>query len=164
MDRTQWALVIVAGMGLLLLLAVVVSRTVRRILATTWVVAKATTNAFGARLRGRKNPGPVVMRKAFEDLGPTYIKLGQLVASSQGLFPERYCLEFRKCLDRVRPFGFDDVQLILKSELGKDPSEVFDSIDPKPLASASIAQVHAAKLKGGQEVVIKVQRPKIADV
>jgi predicted unusual protein kinase regulating ubiquinone biosynthesis (AarF/ABC1/UbiB family) len=164
MDRAQWALAIAAGTGLLLLLAVLVSRTVRRILATAWVAFKATANALGARLRGRKDPGPAVVRRAFEDLGPTYIKLGQLVASSQGLFPERYCLEFRKCLDRVRPFGFDDVEAILRSELGKEPSAVFESIDPKPLASASIAQVHAARLKDGQEVVVKVQRPKIGEV
>ncbi|MGH7295761.1 MAG: ABC1 kinase family protein, partial [Polyangiaceae bacterium] len=72
-----------------------------------------------------------------------------------------YCTEFRSCLDRVRPFDFADVQRTLRAELGRDPDEVFSWIDPKPLASASIAQVHAATLRDGQDVVIKVQRPKI---
>ena len=86
------------------------------------------------------------------------------MASSQGLFPERYCLEFRKCLDRVRPFAFEEVEAILRADLGRSPSEIFASIEPRPLASASIAQVHAAKLRSGQDVVIKVQRPKIGEV
>jgi predicted unusual protein kinase regulating ubiquinone biosynthesis (AarF/ABC1/UbiB family) len=105
-----------------------------------------------------------VIRRAFEELGPTYIKLGQLVASSQGLFPERYCLEFRKCLDRVPPFDFSDVERTLKEDLEVSTQTTFASIDARPLASASIAQVHAARLKDGQEVVIKVQRPGIAEL
>ncbi len=141
-----------------------VSRTARRVLVTASVGLRAMFSALGARLRGRRNVGPVVVRTAFEDLGPTYIKLGQLVASSQGLFPEPYCLEFRKCLDRVRPFSFEEVEGILRAELGRDTKEVFASIDATPLASASIAQVHAAKLLDGQDVVIKVQRPNIGKV
>src|SRR6201999_730628 len=112
----------------------------------------------------RDATGPVVIRMAFEELGPTYIKLGQLVASSQGLFPERYCLEFRKCLDRVPPFDFAYVEKTLSEELDVPTTETFASIDAKPLASASIAQVHAAKLKDGADVVIKVQRPGIAEL
>jgi predicted unusual protein kinase regulating ubiquinone biosynthesis (AarF/ABC1/UbiB family) len=148
----------------LALVAVVLSRTAQRMLVTTWVGIKGFGLALVLLARGRRNVGPVVVRRGFEELGPTYIKLGQLVASSQGLFPEAYCLEFRKCLDRVRPFGFDEVEGILQSELGRTPGEVFESIDPKPLASASIAQVHAARLRDGQDIVIKVQRPKIADI
>jgi aarF domain-containing kinase len=91
------------------------------------------------------------------------VKLGQLVASSEGMFPEPYCQEFRKCLDRVRPFPYEDVQRIMRAELGRDPHEIFASIEREPLASASIAQVHAARLLDGQEVVIKVQRPRIAE-
>ncbi|HEX4447018.1 MAG TPA: AarF/UbiB family protein [Polyangiaceae bacterium] len=164
MDRNLWAIVIVAGAALLLLVAILVSRTAKRLVATGWVGFRAVGRAVGARLGGNRAPGPAVVRRAFEELGPTYIKLGQLVASSQGLFPERYCLEFRKCLDRVRPFGYDEVEVIVRGELGRDATEVFESVDPKPLASASIAQVHAAKLRDGQDVVIKVQRPKIAEV
>ena len=159
MNRALAALI---GLGILWLVAILASRTARRILATAWVAFKAIGTAIGMRLGGRKSPGPIVVRRAFEELGPTYIKLGQLVASSQGLFPERYCLEFRKCLDRVRPFAFAEVERTLREDLDRDASETFESIDPKPLASASIAQVHAAKLRDGQDVVIKVQRPNIA--
>lgn len=151
----------VAGLGAV---ALVTSRTVRRLVVTAWVGVRAAAGALWARLRGRAHDTPVVLRTAFEDLGPTYIKLGQLVASSQGLFPERYCAEFRKCLDRVRPFDYADVQRTLRAELGRDPDEVFASIEREPLASASIAQVHAARLLDGQEVVIKVQRPKIGAI
>src|ERR1022692_5321093 len=129
------------GLGIVLLVASFPSRTLRRILVTTWVVL----TAIARRLGDPDATGPIVIRRAFEELGPTYIKLGQLVASSQGLFPERYCLEFRKCLDRVRPFPFKDVERTLRAELGRDPGDVFSSIDPTPLASASIAQVHAAR-------------------
>ena len=154
-------LAILIGVACLALVLLLASRTVRRILATAWVGFKALGAAVVVRSRGNRSPGPVVVRRAFEELGPTYIKLGQLVASSQGLFPERYCLEFRKCLDRVRPFPFEDVERTLRAELGRDPDEIFASIDPQPLASASIAQVHAAQLRDGQDVVIKVQRPRI---
>jgi len=154
-----WIAVGVLGVG-----AVLGSRTGRRVLKTTWVALKAAVTGFGSKLLGGEDTGPAAVRRAFEDLGPTYIKLGQLVASSQGLFPERYCLEFRKCLDRVRPFPFEEVQRTLRAELGRDPGEIFASIDPTPLASASIAQVHAARLLDGQDVVIKVQRPKIAEI
>jgi aarF domain-containing kinase len=154
-----WLAVGVLGVGALL-----ASRTGRRLLTTTGVALKAAGMGLGQRIRGGENVGPAVVRRAFEDLGPTYVKLGQLVASSEGLFPEPYCQEFRKCLDQVRPFPYDDVQRILRAELGRDPRDVFAFIDPKPLASASIAQVHAARLRDGQEVVIKVQRPKIAEI
>jgi len=169
MMDARWAdggerIVLAIAVGLVLLAVLAASRTWRRMVATGWVVAKRLTLAAGALLRGRPTPAPVVVRRSFEDLGPTYIKLGQLVASSQGLFPEAYCSEFRKCLDRVRPFAYADVQRIVREELGRDPSEVFESIDAQPLASASIAQVHAARLKDGKDVVIKVQRPRIDEV
>jgi predicted unusual protein kinase regulating ubiquinone biosynthesis (AarF/ABC1/UbiB family) len=152
------------AVGVLGVAALASSRTGRRVMTTAWVAAKASGRAALAHMRGEQDVGPAVVRHAFEDLGPTYVKLGQLVASSEGMFPEAYCQEFRKCLDRVRPFDFADVQRTLRAELGRDPAEVFASIDPKPLASASIAQVHAARLRDGQEVVIKVQRPGIANV
>jgi aarF domain-containing kinase len=148
------------GLGIVFLVASMVSRTLWRVLTTTWVILTAVAR----RLGDRDATGPIVIRRAFEELGPTYIKLGQLVASSQGLFPERYCLEFRKCLDRVPPFEFSEVERTLREDLKEPTSATFDSIDPKPLASASIAQVHAAKLRDGKDVVIKVQRPGIADL
>ena len=94
-----------------------------------------------------------------EDMGPTFIKFGQIIASSAGMFPEKYVVEFQRCLDRVRPFAFADVMATIQEELGPDRADRLVEIDPEPLASASIAQVHTATLEGGVEIVIKVQRP-----
>jgi aarF domain-containing kinase len=160
-ELARGSLAVWVAVGALGVAAVLASRTVRRLAQTAWVGAKAVASMLWARVRGRRDAAPAIVRRAFEDLGPTYIKLGQLIASSQGLFPEAYCSEFRRCLDRVRPFAYADVQRIVRAELGRDPDQVFAWIDPKPLASASIAQVHAARLHDGQEVVIKVQRPNI---
>lgn len=109
----------------------------------------------------RKLTRPIWMRMAFEDLGPTYIKLAQIIASSEGLFPKEYSEEFRKCLDQVPPFAFSHVEQTLLEEFGKPYAEVFATFDPVPIAAASIAQVHFATLKSGEEVVVKIQRPKI---
>ncbi|TGM94647.1 ABC1 kinase family protein [Leptospira licerasiae] len=104
---------------------------------------------------------PVRLREAFEELGATYIKLGQFIASAPSLFPEEIVTEMQKCLDSVRPLPFSDIQKVLKKELGRDYQKLFQSIDPVPMASASIAQVHSAVTKEGLDVVIKVQRPDI---
>ena len=102
-----------------------------------------------------------LVRELFEVLGPTFIKLGQIIASSPGLFPRRYSDEFKKCLDRVPEFPVDKLLNIVTQELGKDVDEIFESFDREVLGSASIAQVHGATLKNGQSVVVKVQRPGI---
>jgi len=120
------------------------------------------------RLRGARGAyvritGPVAWRLAFEELGPTYIKLGQMVASGDGLFPRRYAEEFRKCLDNVPSFGLEAVEAILREDFGRPKSEIFATFDPEPAAAASIAQVHYARLRTGEEVVVKVQRPGIAE-
>ncbi|MCW5830448.1 MAG: AarF/ABC1/UbiB kinase family protein [Deltaproteobacteria bacterium] len=106
---------------------------------------------------------PVLMRKAFEDLGPTYIKLAQIIASSEGLFPKAYSEEFRKCLDRVPPFSFHEVERILQEEFGRPFKQVYRTFEVKPIAAASIAQVHFATLSSGEEVVVKIQRPHIEE-
>lgn len=102
------------------------------------------------------------LRRAFERLGPTYIKLGQILSSGEGVFPEELVSEFRHCRDRVPPEPFSVVRRIIEEDLGRPLRQVFPSIDPVPLASASIAQVHAARLAGGEPVVVKVQRPSVA--
>ncbi len=106
--------------------------------------------------------GPVALRLAFEKLGPIYIKLGQLIASGEALFPEAYSEEFRRLLDRVPPFPQAEVERIVREDLGRPIAELFATFDRVPMAAASIAQVHAATLPGGREIVVKVQRPGLA--
>ncbi len=116
------------------------------------------------KLTGRryvKLTRPLMLRLFCEDMGPTFIKFGQIVASSSGMFPDRYVAEFKKCLDRVRPFSFADVTKTIQADLGPEKAADLVNIEPKQLASASIAQVHTAELKDGTKVVVKVQRPGI---
>ena len=110
----------------------------------------------------RKLTRPVLFRLFCEDMGPTFLKFGQIIASSAGLFPDEYVKEFQKVLDKVRPFSFEDVQRILIEDLGSEKAARLRDIAPRPLASASIAQVHTATLDDGTQVVFKVQRPGIA--
>lgn len=105
--------------------------------------------------------GPTAARLAFERLGPTYIKLGQLIASGEAVFPDRYSEAFRTLLDRVPPFPYEEVERVLQEELGEKKSRI-TKIDATPLAAASIAQVHTAQLEDGTDIVIKIQRPGIA--
>lgn len=109
-------------------------------------------------------PGPVRARKILEELGPTYIKLGQLLSMRHDLIPLEYATEFAKLQDDAPSFEFEEVELIIREELGHSIKELFDHFDKKPLACASIGQVHRAKIKDGDEVVVKVQRPGIKEV
>jgi ubiquinone biosynthesis protein len=101
-------------------------------------------------------------RVAAEHLGSTYIKLGQIVSSGEGIFPAELVEEFKRCRDQVPPEPWSVVERVLQEELGRPIAEVFGTIDRAPLAAASIAQVHRAELVDGTEVVIKVQRPSVA--
>jgi len=102
------------------------------------------------------------LRIAAEHLGPTYIKLAQIISSGEGLFPEELVFECQKCRDQVPPEDWASVREVIESELGQTIDDVFEHIDRVPLASASIAQVHAATLRTGERVVVKVQRPSVA--
>lgn len=113
---------------------------------------------------GKPANAAIALRKSFEELGATYIKLGQLIASAPGLFPEDFVKEMSKCLDSVAELPFSEVQKVLDSEFNGKTNEIFKSIEEKPLASASIAQVHGAVLTDGADVVIKVQRPGIEHI
>ena len=116
----------------------------------------------GANSDAETFSAPVALRKLFERMGATYIKLGQFVASSPTLFPNEYVMEFQKCLDSTESLEWSIIEKVIKKELGgKSIDSVFAHIDKTPLASASIAQVHAATLKTGEDVVIKVQKPSI---
>ncbi|CAI5993021.1 unnamed protein product [Closterium sp. NIES-65] len=109
-------------------------------------------------------PGPAELRRLFERLGATYIKLGQFIASAPSLFPPEYVTEFQTCLDKTPPVPFATVKGIIERELKRPLGDVYEFVDPTPLASASIAQVHAARLKGtGAEVVVKVVKPGVDD-
>ncbi len=168
---TPRPLVVVLAALLLLLGLALAFRSSRRLLATWLVAAKwglvwlgglLGLRRLAARARGAPYEPltrPRLLRSIFEDLGPTYIKLGQIIASSPGLFSDRYVAEFRMCLDRVRPFPTAAARAILSEELGERAAEL--AIEEAPLASASIAQVHAARGREGAEVVVKVQRPGI---
>ncbi len=103
----------------------------------------------------------VRLRLALEELGPTYIKLGQAMSARADLFPEDYVLEFRKLQDEVPPFPFEEAREIVEEELDCALDEAFASFEPEPAASASIGQVHHARLESGQDVAVKVQRPGI---
>ncbi len=102
------------------------------------------------------------LRRTFERLGPAYIKLGQIVSSGQGLFPPELVEEFKRCRDQVPAESFDVVRRVVEQDLGGSLERTFTSFAEEPIAAASIAQVHAARLRGGEEVVVKVQRPQVA--
>ena len=104
------------------------------------------------------------LRLAAERLGPTYIKLAQIISAGEGVFPRELVDECRKCRDQVPAVPYATVVEILEEEFAKPLHQVFRSIDPTPLAAASIAQVHRAVLATGEEVVVKVQRPGINEL
>jgi ubiquinone biosynthesis protein len=104
------------------------------------------------------------LRRAAERLGPTYIKLAQIISSGDGLFPSELVDEFKKCRDQVPPEPFWAVRRVVEEDLGQPIEAVFASFDRTPLAAASIAQVHAATLRTGESVVVKVQRPSVGEL
>lgn len=108
-----------------------------------------------------------LMRDAFEQMGVTYIKLGQFIASTPSIFPREYVLAFQGCLDQTTPVPFAKIRSVLIEELETDSrglGDIFSYIDPVPLASASIAQVHKAVLADGRQVALKVQKPNVDTV
>jgi len=104
------------------------------------------------------------LRLAAEALGPTYIKLGQIISSGDGLFPAELVTQFKLCRDQVAPESWSDVRQTVEADLGARIEDLFSSFETKPLAAASIAQVHAATLRTGERVVVKVQRPSVSSM
>lgn len=130
-------------------------------------VARVLAPTFGAwflRERGTERSRAGLSRRfrvAAERLGPTYIKLAQIISAGKGVFPDELVTECRKCRDQVSPVPYADIVEVVEAELGQPLHKVFRTFDPTPLAAASIAQVHTAVLRTGEEVVVKVQRPGI---
>ena len=107
---------------------------------------------------------PEKLRLILEDFGPTFVKLGQIMSMRNDILPAKYCHELEKLRADVNPLPAEEIKSVIEEEYGQPVSEVFETFDDKPLGSASIAQVHAAVLKDGRKIVVKVQRPHIRDI
>lgn len=132
---------------------------IQRVGKTATVAGKA-----GLRIAQGEKMTPTLLRQSFEALGTTYIKIGQFIASTPSIFPREYVTVFQGCLDQTTPMPYSYIEGVLREELEKDGQtleDIFQSIEVKPLASASIAQVHSAILKNGDNVVLKVQKPEV---
>lgn len=112
-------------------------------------------------LRGQRAPRGVRIRRALADLGPIFVKFGQILSTRRDLLPDDIAIELAQLQDRVPPFPGEQARRIVEATYGKSVGELFQFFDETPLASASIAQVHAARLHDGREVVVKVLRPNI---
>ena len=106
-------------------------------------------------------PSPTRIRCVLEELGPSFIKLGQLMSTRADIFPAEYIEEFTKLQDQVPPVPFSDIKRVIEQELGRPLEEIFEEFTPKSMAAASVAQVHLAKLFSGEEIAVKVIRPNI---
>ena len=132
------------------------------LLLAQWRYGKAWTYAGGvteAKRATRRKEMAVWIRETLLDLGPTFIKVGQLFSTRADLFPSEYVEELTKLQDKVPAFSYEQAKEAIEQDLGKPLDVLFLSFDPIPLAAASLGQVHRAQLHTGEEVVVKVQRP-----
>ena len=111
------------------------------------------------KLAARRKSQAIWIRESLLDLGPTFIKAGQLFSTRADLFPTEYVTELSKLQDRVPAFSYEQAAAIIEEDLGKPITKLFRKFDPTPLAAASLGQVHKAQLNNGEEVVVKIQRP-----
>ena len=114
--------------------------------------------------RAARGMTPEKLRLILEDLGPTFVKFGQIMSMRTDMLPRPYCEELRRLRTDVRPISFEEAAGEVERALGKPVGELFARFDRKPIGSASIAQVHYAELKSGERVVVKIRRPGIRDV
>lgn len=139
------------------------SRRTRRYLQ---ILAIAVRHGLGPYLRGRRSAAPAArsLRAALEEGGLTFVKLGQVLSTRRDLVPGEFVDELSTLRDRAAPVAWDDVRAVLEAEFAAPVGELFAHIEQEPLAAASVAQVHAATLRSGASVVVKVQRPGIRAV
>lgn len=153
-----WTLAVIVAVATGLWLAFPLTR---RVALVGLVLVRRFTPCILGKLRLIQYPVARATRLAFEDLGPAYVKFGQMIASSPTAFPPDVVQEFSCCFDEVRQLHPQKIQKLIEKSIGTERKEEIEVIDSEPLASASIAQVHTATLKNGESVVIKVQRPGI---
>ncbi|XVV15179.1 ABC1 kinase family protein [Actinoplanes sp. CA-131856] len=149
-------------------------RRIERARRYSTIVRIALRHGLGRFLRGRPQPGPTSaaarrrlarsLRGALDEGGVTFVKIGQLLSTRRDLLPAEVVDELTALQDRATPVPWPEIETVLAAELGRPAGEVFREIDPEPMAAASVAQVHAARLSDGTEVVVKVQRPGIARI
>lgn len=135
---------------------------VLKLLAAQWAYGKAWTYPNGMTEEtqaNRRRALAIWIRETLLDLGPTFIKVGQLFSTRADLFPVEYVEELSKLQDKVPAFSYEQVEQIIHQDFGKTIPDLYRSFDPIPLAAASLGQVHRAQLHSGEEVVVKVQRP-----
>ncbi|MEB3288379.1 MAG: AarF/ABC1/UbiB kinase family protein [Leptolyngbya sp.] len=135
---------------------------VLRLLGARWLYGKAWS--YGGTITPEKQTErrrklAVWIRETLLDLGPTFIKVGQLFSTRADIFPIEFVEELSKLQDRVPAFSYEQTRAILEDDLGKPIQELYRTFDPIPLAAASLGQVHRAQLHSGEDVVVKVQRP-----
>ncbi len=109
----------------------------------------------------QKFPNPRRIRLVLEELGPTFVKLGQMMSTRADLFPPEYIHEFKKLQDQIPPVSFSEIKALIEGQLKRSLLEIFSDFTPEPFAAASVAQVHGAMLRGNEKVAVKVIRPGI---
>ncbi|MEP0918287.1 AarF/ABC1/UbiB kinase family protein [Leptolyngbya sp. DQ-M1] len=135
---------------------------VLKLMGARWLYTKRWSYKGGisdAKKAARRKSLAIWIRETLLDLGPTFIKIGQLFSTRADLFASEFVEELSKLQDRVPAFSYEQVVAIIEQDLGKSIEELYRSFDPIPLAAASLGQVHRAQLHSGEEVVVKVQRP-----
>ncbi len=125
---------------------------------TAWVIRRFLNKNIVSQ------PFPVQLRMRLEILGPTYVKLGQILSLRQDILPDVVTSELRNLLSDLPPVAFDEIRGIVEADLGRPVEDIFAEVDPEPLGSASIAQSHWARLATGEQVILKVVKPGIRDL
>ncbi|SDY80444.1 ABC1 kinase family protein [Tindallia californiensis] len=126
------------------------------------IVAVLIKHGIQEGLKGIQDP--VQWRMALEELGPTFVKIGQILSSRPDLLSEPFLIEFQKLQNHVKPESSDNSYFLIQQEFGLTPAELFDYFEPEPFASASLAVVHRGRLKTGENVAIKVQRKGVREI